>query len=477
MKQSALNNYYDKDILKKTKFVEKDTGSHLSVLNVPVWNGKLTKAVDWLFERIRSGKKTRVGFANANNLNIAFENESLSEHYTSCDRVFADGFGIKIASIVAGEHIVDNVNGTDMLPVLCRKMENSGKGVFFIGGKKGVAERMIAKLRLSYPKLKISGFCHGYISDELAHQKVINQINCSGAELLIVAMGTPIQENWISKYESRIKLPVIMSAGGLFDFYSGNVSRAPLWMRKKGVEWIWRLIQEPGRLWRRYIIGNPLFVYRVLLASFKTKFQNEQNRFSLLKRCFDFTSTAIGLLLLSPVFLIIMACIKFDSRGNAFYSQSRIGKNGKEFKFWKFRSMVVGAHQQKGQLVKHNESEENVLFKIKKDPRITKVGKFIRRYSLDELPQLWNVLKGDMSLVGPRPALPEEFSLYSNEDCERLQVKPGITCFWQINGRSKLSFSEQMKLDKLYIEERSFLTDLKILIKTIPAVISGEGAY
>jgi len=324
--------------------------------------------------------------------------------------------------------------------------------------------------------LKVSGVHHGYLNDELVTQKAINKINDSGAELLLVAMGTPIQENWITKNDARIDAPVIMSVGGLFDFYSGNVERAPIWMRKAGVEWIWRLLQEPERMWQRYVLGNPLFIYRVLFELAKERILNRKKIFSFSKRCFDFFASAFGLLILSPILLAISICIRSDTSGSIFYSQARIGKEGKAFKFWKFRSMVVGAHEQKSQVAELNESQGNVLFKIKNDPRVTRVGRVLRRFSLDELPQLWNVMKGDMSLVGPRPSLPEEAELYSTEDCKRFLVKPGITCYWQINGRSNLSFSQQIKLDKKYINERSFLTDFKILLKTIPAVISGNGA-
>jgi lipopolysaccharide/colanic/teichoic acid biosynthesis glycosyltransferase len=166
-----------------------------------------------------------------------------------------------------------------------------------------------------------------------------------------------------------------------------------------------------------------------------------------------------------------------ENPGPIIYSQERIGKDGKPFLFYKFRSMIVGADKLKDKLLDDNESKDGVIFKMKRDPRITKVGRVIRRYSIDELPQLINVLKGEMSMVGPRPPLPKEVNQYTLEDRKRLHIKPGITCIWQVEGRSDIPFTQQVELDKQYIRSQSFWEDLKILLKTIPAVLTGKGAY
>jgi lipopolysaccharide/colanic/teichoic acid biosynthesis glycosyltransferase len=166
-----------------------------------------------------------------------------------------------------------------------------------------------------------------------------------------------------------------------------------------------------------------------------------------------------------------------ENPGPVFYSQTRVGHNGREFPFFKFRSMVVGADKMKDQLLEQNESGAGVIFKMKKDPRITRVGSFIRRFSIDELPQLLNVLKGDMSLVGPRPPIPREVAEYTLEDRKRLHIKPGITCIWQVSGRSDIPFDQQVELDKQYILSKSLFTDIKILVLTVPAVLTGKGAY
>ncbi len=195
------------------------------------------------------------------------------------------------------------------------------------------------------------------------------------------------------------------------------------------------------------------------------------------KRMMDIVLSAVGMLLLSPVYLAIAAAVKLSSPGPVFFVQTRVGRYGRYFKFYKFRSMRQDAEAQKTALMAQNESKDGVIFKMKDDPRITKVGRFLRRTSLDELPQLWNVFIGDMSLVGPRPPVPSEVLEYTLEDRKRLDVIPGITCLWQIKGRSEIPFNEQVRLDKEYILAPSVWKDIVILFKTIPAIIGGRGAY
>jgi lipopolysaccharide/colanic/teichoic acid biosynthesis glycosyltransferase len=194
-------------------------------------------------------------------------------------------------------------------------------------------------------------------------------------------------------------------------------------------------------------------------------------------RSFDLFVAAMALLILVPLLLIVVCCIFIDSPGAIFYSQKRVGINGRIFNFWKFRSMVVNAEQQKDALISDRGVADSVRFKMKQDPRITRVGRFIRKYSIDELPQLWNVLKGDMSLVGPRPPVPKKVNIYSSSDRRRMRIIPGITCIWQVSGRSEIPFEEQVRLDEDYILSVSFWTNLKLLLRTIPAVLFGKGAY
>ena len=195
------------------------------------------------------------------------------------------------------------------------------------------------------------------------------------------------------------------------------------------------------------------------------------------KRLADIVGSLVGMLVFSPVFLAIAVAIKLTSKGPVIFSQVRVGRYGRHFKFYKFRSMYIDAEARKAELLSKNESKDGVIFKMKDDPRITRVGKFLRRTSLDELPQLWNVFIGDMSLVGPRPPVPSEVAEYTLEDRKRLDVIPGLTCLWQIRGRSEIPFNEQVRLDKEYILAPSIWKDVVILLKTIPAILGGRGAY
>ena len=194
------------------------------------------------------------------------------------------------------------------------------------------------------------------------------------------------------------------------------------------------------------------------------------------KRAFDIAASFCALVVLSPVFLIIYLIIYLDDpHGNPIFSQIRIGKNGKAFRFYKFRSMGVNAEDLLAGLQNQNEMS-GPAFKMKNDPRVTKVGRFIRKTSLDELPQLWNVLKGDMSLVGPRPPLPNEVEQYTEEQKKRLSVTPGLTCYWQVQpSRNDLDFDEWFELDMKYIRERSMKIDIKIIFQTILVVLHMEG--
>lgn len=194
------------------------------------------------------------------------------------------------------------------------------------------------------------------------------------------------------------------------------------------------------------------------------------------KRGFDILASGVALVLLSPLFGVLTVKIKKEDGGPAFYSQTRIGKNGKPFKMWKFRSMIVNADKMVEQLEEQNEID-GAMFKIKDDPRITKIGHTIRKYSLDELPQLWNVLIGDMSLVGPRPPLPSEVEEYTDYDKQRLLVMPGCTGLWQVTERNEADFDEMVWLDIVYINHSGLWEDLKLVIKTVLVMIHPNGAY
>ena len=201
-----------------------------------------------------------------------------------------------------------------------------------------------------------------------------------------------------------------------------------------------------------------------------------KRRYWVLRRAQDIVFSSIALVVLSPVMLLVALAVYIDDpKGSPIFSQIRCGRNGKPFKFYKFRSMCVDAEAKLDALLQQNEMD-GPAFKIKDDPRITRVGKFIRKTSLDELPQLFNILKGDMSIVGPRPPLPREVEQYTDYQRQRLYVTPGLTCYWQVQPhRNDLSFDEWMELDIKYMKERSFLVDWKIIFKTVRVVLFGQG--
>lgn len=204
---------------------------------------------------------------------------------------------------------------------------------------------------------------------------------------------------------------------------------------------------------------------------------NDSRAYLVTKRILDIALSVLGIIFLSPLFIIVAILIKLEDRnGPVIFKQVRVGKDGKEFTMYKFRSMVANAEELKPKLMSQNEVTGPV-FKIKNDPRVTKVGKFIRKTSIDELPQLFNVLKGEMTLVGPRPPLPEEVAQYTSYEWQRLSVRPGLTCYWQVYGRNSLPFEEWVRLDLKYIQERNLIVDIKLILRTVFVLFGSKNAY
>lgn len=197
--------------------------------------------------------------------------------------------------------------------------------------------------------------------------------------------------------------------------------------------------------------------------------------YEFVKRIIDILLSILAIIVLSPIFLIVAIAIKLDSSGPVVYSQTRVGKNEKHFKMFKFRSMVINAEDMLKELKPMNEMD-GPMFKIKEDPRITKIGRFIRKTSIDELPQLINILRGEMSIVGPRPSLPSEVEEFEPWMMERFVVKPGLTCFWQVSGRNNIPFRKWMELDIKYVKERNLWLDMKLVLKTVKVIFNGDDA-
>ena len=200
-----------------------------------------------------------------------------------------------------------------------------------------------------------------------------------------------------------------------------------------------------------------------------------RNTYEFLKRLMDIICSMSALIVLAPILIVVAILIKIESKGPVIFSQERVGINNKKFKMYKFRSMVVNAEDMKEKLEKQNE-RKGPMFKIKNDPRITTIGRFIRKTSIDELPQLINILKGEMSIVGPRPSLPKEVIQFEPWMLERLKVKPGLTCYWQVQGRDHIEFEDWMRLDVKYVKDRKFLLDIKLIFKTFFVFLGDQNA-
>lgn len=419
--------------------------------------------------RVLAPGRRRVSFLNAHCANVAAHDDRYAAALERSEMVLADGVGVAMAANMAGTRIRENLNGTDFVPKLLTFAAQRGQTVYLLGGEPGTAERAAAALCRQIPGLRIAGTRDGFSGSE--DQAAIMDINASGADILLVAMGVPLQELWIDRNFNFLKARICMSVGGLFDFLAGNVSRAPKWVRRAKSEWGWRLLMEPRRMAKRYLIGNIAFLARAALWPF-----SQTSPVQKVKRLADIVLSLGGLLVLGPVLLCLMALIRLESSGPPIFKQQRVGENGRVFTLYKLRSMAADSEARRADLLATSD-RDGVCFKSRSDPRITRVGRFIRRYSLDELPQIVNVLKGDMSVVGPRPALPEEVAAYSTRAMGRLAIKPGLTGLWQVSGRADIGFDQMVEMDLAYAASKSLWLDVIIFFATFRAILSGRGAY
>ena len=231
---------------------------------INIVNTTMSEALDWIEQGVQNNQKALVAFVNPGCLNIAYTNQAYHKVLQNVDRILPDGIGIKIGCRLLNQSLLANINGTDLFPRLCERAAEHSYSLFLLGGMDGVAEKAAIAMQQSYPNLKIAGFHDGYFTEQ-QESSIIEMINHSGAAILLVGFGVPKQELWLALNREQLNPSVCMGIGGLFDYYSGRIPRAPVWMREIGLEWSWRLMQEPSRMWKRYIIGNPLFLYRVWL--------------------------------------------------------------------------------------------------------------------------------------------------------------------------------------------------------------------
>lgn len=445
-----------------------------NLFGLPLIRAARSDVAKHILARVGGGQKSTINFVNAHCINTQREDREYRDALRNSDLLLPDGVGMEIAAKMHGDSLKENLNGTDLFPELCREAEQNGTGVFFLGGQPGVADGAADWAATHFAELRIAGTRSGYYDAE-EEDALIERINRSRAGILLVGMGVPLQEKWIARNRHRLDAPVVMGVGGLFDYYSGRIPRAPKVVRACKSEWVWRLAMEPRRMAKRYIWGNATFLAHASSEAMRDAgLTRRVNTFA--KRSLDISGAALAILALLPVFIATALSIRLEDKGPVFYRQTRIGTNGSPFSMIKFRSMFTDAEARRAELLAQSD-RSGTCFKMREDPRITRTGRFIRRFSIDELPQLLNVIGGSMSLVGPRPALPSEVCEYRGTHWERLCGKPGITCTWQVRGRAEIPFERQAIMDRAYLKRTNLLVDLKLLLCTPGAVFGGRGAY
>ncbi|KAA2314351.1 WecB/TagA/CpsF family glycosyltransferase [Pseudooceanicola sediminis] len=441
--------------------------SHVSLFGLDLVSGT-TAAV--IHDLLHTTGRRRVAFLNAHCGNVMARDATYADALATADMILPDGIGIELAARFCGARFAENLNGTDFTPALLKAAAAKGLGVYLLGARPGVAEAAARQLCLSIPGLRIVGTRDGYdgMADEDA---VIAAINAARPDILITALGVPMQDVWLARNAHRLDARITMGVGALLDFLAGRVRRAPALVRRARAEWAWRLACEPRRMARRYLAGNVTFLARAAAHAV-----GRVDGYGLRRRVMDIASAGAAVALLAPVALVLAAAIRIESGGPVLFRQTRIGRNGKPFTMYKFRSMYADAEQRRAALLATSD-REGICFKSRNDPRVTRVGRLLRRLSLDELPQLLNILRGDMSIVGPRPALPEEVAAYPDRALGRLAVNPGLTGIWQVSGRAEIGFDRMVDMDLAYADARSTLLDLVIMAMTFRAVVGGRGAY
>ena len=446
----------------------------ITIFGLSLLSSTLDEVAEGLVIRAGFGPKTVGQFINAHCVNYLHTSPEYRGAVHRADILLPDGSGMRIAGKLCGTRNIPNLNGTDLFPYLCKHAAKYGHAIFALGGRPGIAKLAMENMQAANEGLVCAGVHDGYFTPE-NERALIGEINASGAAILLVAMGVPTQEQWIERNRDRLDIPVILGVGGLFDYYSGRIPRAPRYIRTLGLEWCWRLMMEPSRLGKRYLGGNLLFLARACTAAVKCR--NIGHRLSnRAKRYTDIIISLVALALAAPLIAVTAALIKFQDGGPVFFGQTRIGERGRPFYINKFRSMSVDAPERRASLLSMSD-RDSICFKMENDPRVTPIGRWIRQYSIDELPQLFNILKGEMSLVGPRPALPEEALCYTRPQRMRLSGRPGLTGIWQTSGRAHIPYKKQMVMDVYYVRRRSTLLDIYILFKTIPAVLFKHGSF
>jgi len=530
------------------KTSNKVDAKRISLLGIPIDALTEKEVVDRIISDWRRGRGGWVVTPNLDHLRVLCRRPELKHTIAEAATLLvADGMPLVWASRLQGTPLPERVAGSELILSLTAAAAKAGASIFFLGGNPGAGERAAELLARAYPGLQIAGVLAPPMGFEQDSEKVAairDQIVEANPALVCSCFGFPKQEWVIQQLREHLPGSWFLGLGGSLSMISGEFKRAPRWMRITGLEWICRLVQEPQRLFKRYIIQDAPFAWRLLARSVwhrwfppqpeagspgavslripprvirvvpanrGTHTTDEETRERILslyssssivrswqrararleqfawteflgwgqaiKRTIDVVGALFLLILSLPVQVLFAVLVKATSPGPVFFTQTRVGKGGRLFRMYKFRSMHVNAEKRMAELLAGNEVAGGVIFKIRNDPRRTPVGSFMRTWSIDELPQLWNVLLGDMSLVGPRPPLPSEVQQYTLAQRHRLEALPGLTCTWQVSGRCEIPFEKQVELDVEYIESQSISLDVKLLFQTVSAVFQRRGAY
>ncbi|MHC9237163.1 WecB/TagA/CpsF family glycosyltransferase [Pseudooceanicola sp. 502str34] len=416
------------------------------------------------------GRRSRVAFLNAHCANILSRDDDYADAMAGADMVLPDGIGVELAAKMTGQQIAENLNGTDFTPALLRTAAARGMSVYLLGARPGVAQAAADRLCLAIPGLRVVGVRDGYdgMADEAA---TVAAVNAARPDILLVAAGVPLQDLWLARNAARLEPRLTLGVGALFDFLAGRVTRAPAAVRRARMEWVWRLAMEPKRMARRYLLGNGVFLARAAVQALR-----QTPAQAVVTRAMDLCLAGGALVLLAPAGLLVAAAIRAESRGPVFFRQTRVGRDGRTFTMFKFRSMHVDAEARRAALLAQSD-RDGICFKARNDPRVTRVGRLLRRFSIGEMPQILNVLRGEMSVVGPRPALPSEVAAYPARALGRLAAKPGLTGVWQVSGRAEIGFDKMIDMDLAYVRARGPLLNLILIAMTFRAILGGRGAY
>jgi lipopolysaccharide/colanic/teichoic acid biosynthesis glycosyltransferase/UDP-N-acetyl-D-mannosaminuronic acid transferase (WecB/TagA/CpsF family) len=471
-----------------------NTQSSLSKINgIEIARLNLSEAQQYFSFSLNSRSKQAMLFCDAALVRESNKNDKLLNCIKSCDLILPRGKGVNFTLNLKSTDKETIATTDEIYRELFLELESSQAKTLIITDSKAINTRLTSSIATLSPNLDYEILESESVYDQ-STTRLIERISMFEYQAVVLVMKSPVQELTLDALRKSHKIHGLLVSAGLplidmLDQTKSNniwskVKRSSLLRPAILVDFIKTTLSKGDTNKRTtnanvFVTSSGLSIrLSRLQIRMKSSLWNLRCKMqTIMKRTIDISGAGGGLLALSPLLLCVMAIIKVTSPGPIFYSQIRVGYRGERFRMWKFRSMYTDADARKAALEAENEMAGGVIFKMKNDPRITPIGRIIRRLSIDELPQLWNVVMGDMSLVGPRPALENEVAQYPALARARLEAMPGLTGLWQISGRSDLPFDKQVLLDTAYVNTQSPMNDIKLIAKTIPAVVSGKGAY